>query len=129
MSQPSSSNAATQPTGDAPSGKGFVLLKSLVIVLGVLIVAGVIALIVGLVFNLQSASGPKVAAPDKATTIRLGLPENTRVRSMQQTRWGLALHLTIPGPGEDAGDWVYILPLDGGGKAVRIRITGGPGGK
>lgn len=100
---------------------GVALLKTSVIVMGVLILLGLGAVVYGVVTKTQSAFTGG-AAPDlaKAAIIKLGVPA-AQVKAMAVSDRILALHLAIPGQGE----WVYAIPLSGEGRILKIAIGTG----
>lgn len=66
--------------------------------------------------------GDRAARPpeiDKALMLRLGLPEGTELRAVTAVERGVALHLVIPGKGH----WVYIVPLAGEGRVVKLAVS------
>ncbi len=98
------------------------MLTASVIIMGVLILAGTVALVIGIMRRVNSTSGaPRTAArdPAKGVLVRLKLPGETKVRSLTRTDKGLAILLTIPG----RGDWIYVVPTDGDGPIVRIAVS------
>lgn len=95
----------------------------LVVVMGVMIIAGSVVLVVGLVNQLGTAADAERAAKVeivRAPVVRLGLPKGTQVRRMASAGDKLIVHVTLP----DGGDWIYVVPLSGG-SALKIAITGG----
>ena len=100
---------------------GAALLKTGVIVMGVLILLGLGAVVYGVMSKTQQAfRGGEVPDLAKATIVRLGLP-NAQVKAMTVSDRTLALHLSIPGQGE----WVYVVPLSGEGRILKIAIGTG----
>lgn len=98
------------------------LLKASVIIMGVLIIVGIIALITAVAMrgsNLMTK--PTLSAPDMTKTLhtRLNLPEGTRVQQMRIHGQRLLIHVRIPA----RGDWIYILPMDGRGNPASIAIS------
>ena len=108
---------------NAPArSKGLALIKTSVIAMGVLIFVGVIALVYGLVTRTTSTlSAPPPLDTAKAAIVRLGLPAETQLRTMSVSDRTLALHLVIPGQGE----WIYVVPLSGEGRLLKIAIGAG----
>jgi hypothetical protein len=105
-----------------PRHTGVALLKTSVIVMGVLIVLGLGAVVYGVISKTQSAF--KLAEPldaAKAAVVQLGLPAQTQLRSMAVSERTLVLHLAIPNQGE----WIYLVPLSAEGRLLKIPI--GPG--
>jgi hypothetical protein len=99
---------------------GLALIKASVIVMGVLIVVGVGYM----AYSLVGRSGSALRAPTldaNAAILRLGLPAETKVRTMTLSERTLALHLAIPGQ----GDWIYVVPLTGEGRILKIAIGAG----
>jgi len=98
------------------------LLTISVIVMGVLILAGTIALVIGIMKRADSSGittrGPALD-PAKGVLLRLKLPQETKVRSMTRTDKGLAILLAIPGQ----GDWIYLVPTSGDGPIVKIAVS------
>jgi hypothetical protein len=100
------------------------MLTISVIVMGVLILAGTVALVIGVMRRSESTStAARTTAPDpdKGMLVRLNLPEATKVRSMTRTDKGLAILIAIPG----RGDWIYVVPTSGNGPIVKIAVTAG----
>lgn len=97
------------------------LLTASVIIMGVLILAGTVALVIGVLRRAETtgAADRFAADPAKGVIVRLKLPEETKVRSMTRTDKGLAILLTIPG----RGDWIYVVPTEGGGPIVKIAVS------
>ncbi len=100
---------------------GVALLKTGVIVMGILILLGLGAVVYGVVSKTQQAM-KGAEAPDfaRAAEIRLGLPQ-AQVKAMTVSDRTLALHLSIPGQGE----WIYVVPLSGEGRILKIAIGTG----
>lgn len=101
---------------------GLALIKTSVIAMGVLLFVGVVVLVYGLATRGAATLG--TAAPldtAKAAILRLGLPSETQVRSMAVSDRTLSLHLAIPGQGE----WIYVVPLAGEGRLLKIAIGSG----
>ncbi len=101
---------------------GLALIKTSVIAMGVLLFVGVAVLVYGLVTRAActaSATAPIDTA--KAAIVRLGLPPETQVRAMAVSDRTLSLHLAIPGQGE----WIYVVPLTGEGRLLKIAIGAG----
>jgi hypothetical protein len=101
---------------------GLALIKASVIVMGVVIVLGVGYL----AFSLAGrSSAPALRAPPidaaRAAIVNLGLPAETKVRTMTLSDRTLALHLAVPGQGE----WIYVVPLTGEGRILKIAIGAG----
>lgn len=98
------------------------LLKVSVIVMGLLILLGLGAVVYGVISKsgnaLKGAEGIDLA---KAATLKLGLPAATQVKAMTASDKTLALHLAIPGQGE----WIYVVPLAGEARVLKIAIAGG----
>jgi uncharacterized membrane protein len=98
------------------------LLTASVIIMGVLILAGTAALVIGV---MRRANSPGTAArtaaidPAKGVLVRLRLPEATKVRSVTRTDKGVAILLSIPG----RGDWIYVVPTGADGPIVRIAVS------
>jgi hypothetical protein len=100
---------------------GLALLKTGVIVMGILILLGLGAVVYGVVSKTQQAmKGGEMPDLAKAAVIKLGVP-NAQVKSMSVSDRTLALHLSIPGQGE----WVYVVPLSGEGRILKIAIGTG----
>lgn len=98
------------------------VLTASVIAMGVLILAGLAALVIGIMNRAGSptpSGDPALADPDQAVVLRLGLPAQTRVLGIQPAGQALAIHLSVP----DRGDWVYIVPTSGRGRMVKIAIS------
>ena len=107
----------------SPSEKpaGAALLKTGVIVMGVLILLGLGAVVYGVFSKTQQAfKGAELPDLAKAATLTLGVP-NAQVKSMTVSDRTLALHLSIPGQGE----WIYVVPLSGEGRILKIAIGTG----
>jgi hypothetical protein len=100
-----------------------------VITMGVLIIVGSVVLVVGLVNQLGDAENKGRPAPvdiARARVMHLGLPKEAIVRRMVAEGDRLILHISIPGSGNPAGDWIYVVPL-GGGQLLKISLTGKAG--
>jgi uncharacterized protein YpmB len=100
---------------------GLAFLKASIIVMGILIVAAVALLVYQLVW--RSTALVRSVPPDaaNAAVLRLGLPQATQVRTMTLSDRTLALHLAVPGQGE----WIYVVPLAGEGRILKIAIGAG----
>ena len=100
---------------------GAALLKTGVIVMGILILLGLGAVVYGVISRTQQAF-KGAEAPDlaKSAIVKLGVPE-AQVKSMSVSDRTLALHLSIPRQGE----WVYVIPLSGEGRILKIAIGTG----
>jgi hypothetical protein len=98
---------------------GLALIKASVIVMGVLIVLGVGYLAYSLIGRTAALRTPPMDAA-RAAVVNLGLPAETKLRTMTLTDRTLALHLAIPGQGE----WIYVVPLAGEGRILKIAIGG-----
>ena len=106
-----------------PSAKtpGVALLKTGVIAMGILILVGLGAVVYGVFSKTQQAmKGGEPPDLAKAATLKLGLPQ-AQVKSMTVSDRTLALHLSIPGQGE----WIYVVPLSGEGRILKIAIGTG----
>lgn len=100
---------------------GLALLKTGVIVMGILILLGLGAVVYGVFSKSQQAmKGAELPDLAKAAVIKLGLPD-AQVKAMTVSDRTLALHLSIPGQGE----WVYVVPLSGEGRILKIAIGTG----
>lgn len=100
---------------------GVALLKTSVIVMGVLILLGLGAVVYGVVTRTQSAfKGEELPDLAKAAVVKLGLP-GAQVKAVTVSDRTLALHLAVPGQGE----WVYVIPLTGEGRVLKIAIGAG----
>jgi len=100
---------------------GVALLKTGVIVMGILILLGLGAVVYGVFSKTQQAfKGGEMPDLAKAAVIKLGVPA-AQVKSMSVSDRTLALHLSIPGQGE----WVYVVPLSGEGRILKIAIGTG----
>lgn len=100
---------------------GVALLKTSVIVMGVLILLGLGAVVYGVVTKTQSAfTGGEAPDLAKAAIVKLGVPA-AQVKAMAVSDRTLAVHLAIPGQGE----WVYVIPLSGEGRILKIAIGTG----
>ncbi len=99
---------------------GLALLKTGVIVMGILILLGLGAVVYGVFSKKQAFKGGETPDIAKAATLTLGVP-NAQVKSMTVSDRTLALHLSIPGQGE----WVYVVPLSGEGRILKIAIGTG----
>ena len=100
---------------------GLALLKTGVIVMGILILLGLGAVVYGVVSKTQQAmKGGEMPDLAKAATMALGVPD-AQVKSMSVSDRTLALHLSIPGRGE----WIYVVPLSGEGRILKIAIGTG----
>jgi hypothetical protein len=100
---------------------GVALLKTGVIVMGILILLGLGAVVYGVFSKTQQAfKGGEMPDLAKAAVIRLGVPA-AQVKSMSVSDRTLALHLSSPGQGE----WVYVVPLSGEGRILKIAIGTG----
>ncbi len=98
-----------------------VLLRATVIGMAVLIVAAIAILVYGLVTRSGSVLvGPASLEPDRALVLRLGLPRETQIRSLAAGERTLAVHFDIPGQGQ----WIYVIPLTGDGRMLRIAVSG-----
>ena len=107
----------------SPSAKpaGAALLKTGVIAMGILILLGLGAVVYGVVTKTQTAfKGGDAPDLAKAAIIKLGLPQ-AQVKAMTVSDRTLALHLSIPGQGE----WIYVVPLSGEGRILKIAIGTG----
>ena len=103
-------------------------LITLVITMGVLIIVGSVVLVVGLVNQVGDAEKSNKAAKPKvagAAVLHLGLPKDTIVRRMLASGDRIILHISIPGSGKGAGDWIYVVPL-AGGTPLKISLSGAP---
>jgi len=110
------------PTAPATKSPALAIVKTAVIAMGVLIFVGVVVLVYGLVSRgATTLSTTAPADPAKAAIMRLGLPAETQVKSMAVSDRTLSLHLAIPGQGE----WIYIVPLSGEGRLLKIAIGAG----
>ena len=115
------------------------LLTGAVIGMGVLIVAGLIVLIAGIVYKAGGTDGPEragsgtaapAAAPNAIGTLRtdtvsLGLPAASKVLRMTEVRGALAVLVLLPS-GEQV---IYAIPTDRRQAPFRIRVTGPRDGK
>ena len=111
------------------------LLTGAVIGMGVLIVAGLIVLIAGIVYKAGGTGGPEragsgTAAPAAIGTLRtdtvsLGLPAAAKVLRMTEVRGALAVLVLLPS-GEQV---IYAIPTDRRQAPFRIRVTGPRDGK
>lgn len=100
---------------------GVALLKTGVIAMGILILLGLGAVVYGVLSKTQQAfKGGETPDLAKAAVLKLGVP-NAQVKSMSVSDRTLALHLSIPGLGE----WVYVVPLSGDGRILKIAIGTG----
>jgi hypothetical protein len=100
------------------------LIKASVVAMGIAIVLGVAYLAFRLTSQPAGLSVPSSAFdPDKALLVRLGLPAETQIRSLSVADRTVALQLAIPGQ----GDWIYVIPLTGEGRMLKIAISS-PGG-
>ncbi|MEQ8696325.1 MAG: hypothetical protein RLT05_07165 [Bauldia litoralis] len=97
------------------------MLTASVIVMGVLILAGTVALVIGIMKRADSNGIASRPVPDaaKGVLVRLKLPQDTKVRSMTRTDKGLAILFAIPGK----GDWIYLVPTEGDGPIVKIAVS------
>ncbi len=98
------------------------IVKTSVIVMGILLVLG----LAFLGYRVSNQPGALVAAalnPDKALLVRLGLPADSKILSVATSDKTLTLHLAIPGQGQ----WIYVIPLAGDGRMLKIAVsdTGG----
>lgn len=110
------------PTAPATKSPALAIVKTAVIAMGVLIFVGVVVLVYGLVTRgATTLSTTAPADPAKAAIMRLGLPAETQVKSMAVSDRTLSLHLAIPGQGE----WIYVVPLSGEGRFLKIAIGAG----
>ena len=106
----------------AARSPGLAIIKTSVIAMGVLIFVGVVVLVYGLVSRgATTLSTTAPADPAKAAIMRLGLPPETQVKSMAVSDRTLSLYLVIPGQGE----WIYVVPLAGEGRLLKIAIGAG----
>jgi hypothetical protein len=100
------------------------LLKTGVIVMGILIILGLGAVVYGVVNKAGNAfKGGEGLDLAKSATMTLGLPAATQVKAMTASDKALALHLSIPGQGE----WIYVIPLSGSGHVLKIAVGSGAG--
>jgi len=108
-----------QSPGNRPTTSqvpGAALLKTGVIVMGILILLGLGAVVYGVLSKTQQAlRGGEAPDLAKAAIVKLGLP-GAQVKAMTVSDRTLALHLSIPGQGE----WVYVVPLSGEGRILKI---------
>jgi hypothetical protein len=104
-----------------PRSYGLRVLKASVIGMAVLIAIATAILIYGLATRSGTAPGAALLDPGKALVLRLGLPQQTQVRSMVATERTLSLHLDIP----EQGQWIYVIPLSGSDRMLRIAVSGG----
>ena len=89
--------------------------------MGVLILLGLGAVVYGVVTKTQTAfKGGEPPDLAKAVTVKLGLPQ-AQVKAMTVSDRTLAIHLAIPGQGE----WIYVVPLTGEGRILKIAIGTG----
>jgi len=98
------------------------LLKASVIIMGVLIVLGIVALITAVAMRgskLLSTPDPIALDTTKTVIQRLNLPEGSEVRQMLSRDKALVLHIRIP----DRGDWIYFVPLAKDGKLSAIAVS------
>jgi hypothetical protein len=107
----------------SPPGKpaGVALLKTGVIVMGILILLGLGAVVYGVMSRTQQAF-KGAEAPDlaKAAIVKLGIPQ-AQVKAITLSDRALALHLSIP----QQGEWIYVIPLSGEGRILKIAIGTG----
>ena len=104
-------------------------LITLVITMGVLIIVGSVVLVVGIVNQVGGAGGAAQAVKvdiAAAPVLHLGLPKETVVRRILAAGDRLILHISIPGSGRSAGDWIYVVPL-AGDTPLRISLSGKAG--
>ena len=103
------------------------LLVVAVIGMGVLIVAGLIVLVAGIVYKAGGTNGPGPADIGKLRTdsVSLGLPAAAKVLQITQVRGALAVLVLLPS-GEQV---IYAVPLDRRQPPFRIQVTGPKGGK
>jgi len=99
---------------------GLALIKTSVIAMGVLILLGVGVLVYNFIAKSSPARSPSLDAAN-AAMLRLGLPAETQVKAMTLSDRALAVHLAIPGQGE----WIYVVPLAGEGRLLKIAIGAG----
>jgi len=83
------SSASARPSRDATP----LWLKTLVIAMAVLIVAGFAVLAVGLVQRLSSANAPRPPAAGTAFAERIALPSGAKVRSISPIGDRLVVHI------------------------------------
>jgi hypothetical protein len=103
--------ASTRPAG-LDGGDGVAALKALVIVMGVLIVAGTVTLVVLIV---QKVGG---AAPGAAAMVALGEPEGARIGGIAATDRSLAVWVVRP----DGADRVILLDAASGRRIGEVRL-------
>lgn len=103
------------------------LLVGAVIGMGVLIVAGLIVLIAGIVYKAGGTDGlgPTAIGELRTDSVSLGLPAAAKVLQITQVRGALAVLLLLPS-GEQV---IYAVPLDRRQPPFRIQVTGPKGGK
>ncbi len=102
-------------------------LKALVVLMGVLIVAGAGIIAVTIYNRLSGPTGPETPAPAAAAAkpkgfdvTRLGLPRGAELRGMEAAGTRLLLHVHIPGRGAR----VYIVHLETGALLGTVEVTG-----
>lgn len=105
------------------------LLVGAVIGMGVLIAAGLVVLVAGILYKAGEAEVPGSAGPAdigelRTDSVSLGLPAAAKVLRMTQVRGALAVLVRLPS-GEQV---IYAVPLDRRQPTFRIQVTG-PGGK
>lgn len=101
------------------------LLVGAVIGMGVLILAGLVVLIAGIVYKAGEADGPAAAGGLRTDTVSLGLPAAAKVLQMTEVRGALAVLVRLPS-GEQV---IYAVPMDRRQAPFRIRVTGPRGGE
>ena len=106
-------------------------LVGAVIGMGVLIAAGLVVLVAGIVYKTGGTAGgtetPGPADIGKLRTdaVSLGLPAAAKVLQMTQVRGALAVLVRLPS-GEQV---IYAVPLDRRQAPFRIQVTGPQGRK
>ena len=110
------------------------LLVGAVIGMGVLIAAGLVVLVAGILYKAgepkgsgtagSEAAGPADIGKLRTDTVSLGLPAAAKVLRMTQVRGALAVLVRLPS-GEQV---IYAVPMDRRQPPFRIQVTG-PGGK
>ncbi len=102
-------------------------LKTVVILMGVLIVAGAGVIAVTIYNRVSAPTGPEAPAPAAAAATpkgfdvtRLGLPKGAELRGMEAAGTRLLLHVHIPGRGAR----VYVVHLETGALLGIVEVSG-----
>lgn len=121
-----SQQSASEPMRSAQALNARVqsILKFIVIALGVLLVAGLAAVIGRIIYLASAPSAQPVAASTLSSSQTLQLPAGSQVRSISLSGNQIAVHYEMPD-----GSGIAILDLATGRKTAHISIEAAPPGK